>query len=240
MMKHTYKITGMTCDNCKQKITSALGSLSGITQIEINREKGQAEISMSEHVQTLVMQEVLTSLGDYSISMDMGTSMKQVAEKKNHMKDLIPLFVIVGSILLFSVIITLSMGQNFTFGMRMFMGGFFLVFGLLKMMKLKDFAIAYKEYDIVARNSSIYAHTYPFIELSLGVLYFTNTLPFFTNTLTIIVMGIGAIGVYIKLRKKEEIPCACLGTVFKVPMTWVTLIEDMLMVVMAIIMLILM
>ena len=238
-MKHTYTITGMTCDNCKEKITTALESVPGITKVDIDREQGLAEISMSEHIQTPMMQDALSSLGNYTISMDMGTSMKQVAEKKNHIKDLIPLFIIVGVILVFSVITTLLMNQNFPFGMRMFMGGFFVVFGLLKILKLKDFAIAYKEYDIIAQHSSIYAHTYPFIELGLGILYFTNTLPFFTNTLTIIVMGIGAIGVYIKLRKKEEIPCACLGTVFKVPMTWVTLTEDLLMVVMAVVMLVL-
>ena len=240
MMKHTYKITGMTCDNCKEKITSALKSVSGITQVEINREKGLAEISMSEHIQTLVMQEVLTNLGDYSISMDMGASMKQMTKNKNHIKDLMTLFIIVGAILLFSVLTTFLMNQDFGFGMRMFMGGFFVVFGTLKVLKLKDFAIAYKEYDIVAKRSNIYAHAYPFIELGLGILYFTNLVPFISNIVTIIVMGIGAIGVYRKLLKKEEIPCACLGTVFKVPMTWVTLIEDMLMVVMAIIMLILM
>jgi len=239
-MKHTYKITGMTCDNCKEKITSALKSVSGITQVEINREKGLAEISMSEHIQTLVMQEVLTNLGDYSISMDMGASMKQMTKNKNHIKDLMTLFIIVGAILLFSVLTTFLMNQDFGFGMRMFMGGFFVVFGTLKVLKLKDFAIAYKEYDIVAKRSNIYAHAYPFIELGLGILYFTNLVPFISNIVTIIVMGIGAIGVYRKLLKKEEIPCACLGTVFKVPMTWVTLIEDMLMVVMAIIMLILM
>jgi copper chaperone CopZ len=238
-MKHTYKITGMTCDNCKEKITHALKSISGITQVEIDRVKGLAEISMSEHIQTPVMQDALTGLGNYSISMDMGTSMKQVAENKSHIKDLIPLFVIVGAILLFSVIITFLMNQNFGFGMRMFMGEFFVVFGTLKLIKLKDFAIAYKEYDIIAKRSNVYAHAYPFIELGLGILYFTNLVPFITNIITIIVMGIGAIGVYIKLLKKEEIPCACLGTVFKVPMTWVTLVEDLLMVAMAVIMLIL-
>lgn len=195
---------------------------------------------MSEHIQTPVMQDVLTSLGKYSISMDMGISVKQVVEKKNHIKDLMPLFVIVGSILVFSIIITLSMDQNFSFGMRMFMGGFFLVFGILKLLKLKDFAIAYKEYDLLAKRSSTYAHTYPFIELSLGFLYFTNLIPFLTNFLTIFVMGIGAIGVYKKLLNKEEIPCACLGTVFKVPMTWITFTEDLLMMVMAIIMIVLM
>ena len=124
--------------------------------------------------------------------------------------------------------------------MRMFMGGFFVVFGILKVLKLKDFAIAYKEYDILAMKSNAYAHIYPFIELGLGILYFTNLIPLTTNIATVIIMSIGAVGVYRKLRKKEEIPCACLGTVFKVPMTWVTLVEDLLMVVMAIIMLVLM
>lgn len=240
MMKHTYKITGMTCGNCKEKITHALKSIPEISYVEIDREKGLAEISMSEHIQTPVMQELLARLGDYSISMDMGALMKQINEKKNHIKDLIPLFVIIGVILLFSVITTLFMGQDFRFGMRMFMGGFFVIFGMLKILKLKDFAIAYKEYDIIAKRSNLYAHTYPFIELGLGILYFINFLPFITNITTIIIMGIGAIGVYIKLLKKEEIPCACLGTVFKVPMTWVTLAEDLLMVAMAVIMLILM
>lgn len=239
MMKHTYKITGMTCDNCKDKITQALQSIQEITKVEIDREKGFADISMSEHVQTPVMQEALSTLGDYSISMDMGASMEQ-AKKKNHLKDLIPLFTIVGAILIFSIIMTLVIGKDFQFGMRMFMGGFFVVFGILKVLKLKDFAIAYKEYDIIAKYSSFYAHAYPFIELALGILYFINIIPLTTNILTIIVMGIGAIGVYIKLRKHEEIPCACLGTVFKVPMTWVTLAEDLLMVIMAIIMIVLM
>jgi len=239
MMKHTYKITGMTCDSCKDKITQALQSIPEITKVEIDREKGFADISMSEHVQTPVMQEALSTLGDYSISMDMGASMEQ-AKKKNHFKDLIPLFVIVGAILLFSIIMTLVIGKDFQFGMRMFMGGFFAVFGILKVLKLKDFAVAYKEYDIIAKHSSLYAHAYPFIELALGILYFINIIPLTTNILTIIVMGIGATGVYIKLRKHEEIPCACLGTVFKVPMTWVTLAEDLLMVIMAIIMIVLM
>ena len=172
-MKHIYKITGMTCDNCKDKITQALQSIQEITKVEIDREKGLVDVSMSKHVQTPVMQEVLTTLGDYSISMDMEASMEK-EKKKNHFKDLIPLFVIVGAILLFSIIMTLVTVKDFQFGMRMFMGGFFVVFGMLKVLKLKDFAIAYKEYDIVAKHSSTYAHAYPFIELALGILYFIN------------------------------------------------------------------
>lgn len=239
MMKHIYKVKGMTCDNCKGKITQALESIPEITKVQIDRENETAEILMSEHVQTPVMQTAISSLGKYTISMDMEVSIEQV-KKKSHIKDLIPLFVIVGAILIFSIITSLITGNRFSFGMQMFMGGFFLVFGLLKVIKLKDFAIAYKEYDILAMRSNAYAHSYPFIELGLGILYFINVIPLTTNVLTIIVMGIGAIGVYRKLAKKEEIPCACLGTVFKVPMTWVTLVEDLLMVIMAITMLVLM
>lgn len=239
-MKHTYTITGMTCDNCKQKITTALLSIPEIIDVNINRETSHAEISMKIHVQTSLMQEVLNKVGNYQITMDTDTSIHLLQKKKNHIKDLLPLFIIVGGILLFSVITTSLMNQTFAFGMRMFMGGFFGVFGMLKIIKLKNFAIAYKEYDILAMRSTLYAYSYPFIELGLSVLYFANLVPFFTNIVTIIVMGIGALGVYLKLRKKEEIPCACLGTVFKVPMTWVTLAEDLLMVIMAFFMILLM
>lgn len=122
--------------------------------------------------------------------------------------------------------------------MRTFMGSFFAVFGLFKVFKLKSFAKAYQEYDVIARRSYGYAIAYPFLELALAVAYFINFEPVITNWITLIIMLIGAWGVFLKLRLREEITCACLGTVFKLPMTWVTLVEDLLMAVMAIIMLI--
>ncbi|MFT5359638.1 MAG: hypothetical protein ACI88L_000096 [Candidatus Paceibacteria bacterium] len=113
--------------------------------------------------------------------------------------------------------------------MRNFMGSFFLVFGLLKVMKLSDFAKAYREYDLLAMRSGLYAKAYPFIELALAAAFLLNFEILITSWATFVIMLVGAFGVYLKLKKKEEIPCACLGTVFKVPMTWVTLIEDLLM-----------
>ena len=73
----------------------------------------------------------------------------------------------------------------------------------------------------------------PFIELSLGILYLLNQLPVFTNLATIIVMGISSIGVIQSIMNKRKIQCACLGTVFNLPMSTITLVEDLLMVVMA-------
>ena len=151
-------------------------------------------------------------------------------------KDFLPLVIIFISILTLSIIISILTHNDFMFGMRIFMGGFLSTFGILKIIKLKGFAEAYQEYDIVAIRSKQYAYIYPFIELSLGILFFTNLIPLITNITTIILMLISALGVYIKLRKKEKIICACLGTVFKIPMTKVTLFENLTMALMASIM----
>ncbi|MFT5280772.1 MAG: hypothetical protein ACI9AR_000206 [Flavobacteriaceae bacterium] len=156
----------------------------------------------------------------------------------NHpFKDFAPLVVIFVIILSFALIF--SYGKGVMHFMRDFMGGFFILFGLLKVLKLKAFAEAYEMYDVLAQKSKAYAHAYPFIELGLGLLFIFNIFPIGVNIFTFVIMLIGAWGVYLKLKKKELIPCACLGTVFKVPMTWVTLMEDLLMAVMSLIMLIL-
>jgi uncharacterized membrane protein YphA (DoxX/SURF4 family) len=99
------------------------------------------------------------------------------------------------------------------------MSMFFIVFGVLKLIKLKDFAIAYSGYDLIAARSKIYALAYPFIEITLGILLFFNLFPIIVNIFIAIIMLVGALGVYLKLKKGEKLECACLGTFFKVPMT---------------------
>ncbi len=118
-----------------------------------------------------------------------------------------------------------------------FMGLFFIIFGLFKMLNLTTFAQAYASYDLIAAKSKWYAYAYPFIELTLGVLYLLRWYPVFTNIATIVIMLISAAGVAYTLSKHEQITCACLGVLFKIPMTYVTLLEDLLMALMAAIML---
>jgi len=157
-------------------------------------------------------------------------------KEKYTIKDFLPLIIIFIVILAFAIITPLVLGGNVMDGMRYFMGGFFIILGLLKVLNLKNFAEAYQMYDVVAMRSKTYALAYPFIELALGIFFIINFKPLLTNWVTLVLMLVSAFGVYLKLRKKEKIMCACLGTVFKVPMTWVTLFEDLLMAVMALIM----
>ena len=88
-------------------------------------------------------------------------------------------------------------------------------------------------YDIVARKIKAYRYIYPFIELTLGIAYLTGFNPAVTNWSTLIVMAVSVVGVIQSVVNKKKIRCACLGAVFNLPMSTVTIIEDLLMIVMA-------
>lgn len=154
---------------------------------------------------------------------------------KHTFSDFLPLITVFGAVVIATGITILFQDTFIALdAMRYFMGYFFLFFGGLKAIKWKEFVEAYKVYDVLAMRSSIYAHAYPAIELMLAALFLSGGYLVFANIFTLIIMVIGAWGVYLKLRKKEEIPCACMGAVFKVPMTHATLFEDILMAVMAV------
>ena len=157
---------------------------------------------------------------------------------RRKIRDFLPLIVIFAIVILSTVITTSLWGDGTTeFAMRMFMGSFLIIFGGLKVSRVKAFAEAYKTYDLIAERSSLYAHFYPFLEFALGLAYIFAFQLHIANWITLVVMVISAIGVFVKLSRGEKVMCACLGTVFKLPMTWVTLIEDLLMAGMALFML---
>lgn len=151
-------------------------------------------------------------------------------------KNFLPLIIIGALILFFTITRQFVGGWNLQNAMYDFMGSFFLVFGFFKALNLKGFAEAYASYDIIAKRSMGYAYAYPFIELSLGVLYLLKVPWMLLPLFTFILMVISSIGVAKELAKNQPIMCACLGTVFKIPMTYVTLGEDILMALMALVM----
>ena len=149
---------------------------------------------------------------------------------ESKIKKFLPLIIIFSSIILFTATSVFIRGSWSTiFAMRMMMGSFFLIFGAFKIFNIRAFAEAYSTYDILAMRSRIYAFIYPFLELLIAFLYLSDIGGIYRDIFTFILMVISSIGVIKKIRQKEEVPCACLGMVFKIPMTSVTLIEDILM-----------
>ena len=114
-----------------------------------------------------------------------------------------------------------------------FMGAFFLVFGAFKLLDLNSFADAYSTYDLVAAKSRAYALAYPFIQLALGGAYLTRFNPGLVNIAALLIMSVSSAGVVRALFSGRKIRCACLGTKIRLPMSTISLVEDVLMAVMA-------
>lgn len=128
--------------------------------------------------------------------------------------------------------------NNLMVFMMTYMAGFFLIFGGLKLVNLRAFAMRFATYDIIAKQWKPYGYAYPFIELALGVCYLFSIAPRLTNIVTIVVMTVGAYGIHQKLRSGRMFTCACLGTKFDIPLTRVTVAENLLMAAMAVTMLV--
>ncbi len=145
-------------------------------------------------------------------------------------KDFLPLIIIASLICVFTFIRQFFYpAWNLMFAMQDFMAGFFIIFGFFKLLNLKAFVEAYKKYDLGAQHSTLYAYAYPCIEICLGLAYLFRFLPILTNLVTYTLMLFSAIGVALALASGQHLMCACLGTVFKLPMTYVTIFEDVLM-----------
>ncbi len=88
-------------------------------------------------------------------------------------------------------------------------------------------------YDIVAKRWSGWGYVYGFLELGLGIAFLIGFSPIFTNAAALVLMTISIIGVFQSAINKRKIKCACLGDVFNLPMSTLTIMEDVLMIVMS-------
>jgi len=122
--------------------------------------------------------------------------------------------------------------------MHYFMGLLFVQFALLKLFDISGFADGFQMYDLLAKHNRVYALAYPFIELLLGLGYLSFIFPEFIYLLTIVLMGAGTIGVILSLKKGLNVRCSCMGTALNVPLSTVTLSEDIGMGLMALMLLI--
>ncbi len=108
---------------------------------------------------------------------------------------------------------------------------------LLALQKLKDvdgFATMFLNYDLLARRWVRYAYLYPFAEAVAGVLMAARAAMWLSIPLALFIGTVGAVSVikavYIDRR---ELKCACVGGDSKVPLGFVSLTENLMMVAMA-------
>lgn len=119
-----------------------------------------------------------------------------------------------------------------------FMGVFFVVFAFFKLLDIRNFAYSFAGYNPIARRWLGWGFVYPFLELALGIGYLAGFALTQLNIIVLVVTTIGATGILRQLLRGSKIKCACLGKYINLPLSTVSLVEDVSMAVMATVMLI--
>lgn len=234
-MKQNIKISGMTCKGCVSLVTEKLISLDEVKDLKIDLDNGNVEL---EVLKTLTLEKLSVVLLPKYIPTIENQAFNEVYLEQNpsKFKQLFPLFLIFLYLIAGSVLLQRNTFR-FTNFMIDYMGLFFMVFSFFKFLDYKGFPSAFAEYDPLAKRSVFYAKIYPFIETLLGFMFLLRWELNFAFIATIVILSITTLGVIFTLFDKNKINCACLGTSLKLPMTEASLIENVIMLMMAVAML---
>jgi copper chaperone CopZ len=236
----TIPITGMTCGNCVAKVQKRLGEHPEIESVTVTLQPPQAEAQTQRLLSNAELIAWLAPLGHYRVGAEATSHAPPsgAALQDKNATTYRPLIILLVYLLAVTQSAVIAAGDwNTMLAMRLFMGGFFVAFSFFKMLDLRGFADAYRGYDLVAKAWPGYGFIYPFIEFLLGLAYLAHVNPLVVNVITAVVMAVSLAGVLRAVFSKRAIRCACLGTVFQLPMSTVTIIEDGLMLAMAVLML---
>ena len=232
-MRSILQISGMTCEGCKSSVENKLSSLDGIDNVQVDLARGQAVIYSKNPISFSLIKDTLPP--KYSLINEEGKNLDthgDVTVKESKIKQLKPLFIILGYIFIASILLNYK-NWNSSNAMLDFMGLFYIIFSFFKILDVKGFSMSFRMYDPLAKQAPIYGYIYPFIEVILGMMFLIRYEVNIALVLTLIVLGITTIGVTQTLLNKRSIKCACLGTTLNLPMTEATFIENALMIIMA-------
>lgn len=231
-MTQTYKIEGMHCQSCVKKIGDALKGL--VENVEVTLNPPQVILSGGEIANLDALNKAVAGAGNYKLKpLEAVATAAVEEEQKSWLKTYYPLFLIVGMI----SIVSIKGAENWQEWMLHFMAGFFIVFSFFKLLDIRGFKDAYSTYDLLANRWNGYGFVYPFLELGLGLAFLFQLELTGTLWFSIALMAFSSLGVIKALSEKRKIRCACLGTALNLPMSTITLVEDLGMAAMSILML---
>lgn len=233
MTTHKYK-TNLNCGSCVAAVTPLLNGEKSISRWSVDTADPDKVLTVAGEAVVPQTVERLVAAAGFRVLGEVEGPPADKPDKKSLLATYYPLVLVFGYLV--GVVALLELRTGSFDGMRAmgrFMGGFFLVFSFFKLLNLRGFVDSFRSYDVLARRLPAYGWAYPFIELLLGVTYTLGLLPVAANVVTLAVMSVGTVGVAQALLQKRRIRCACLGSVLNLPMSSVTLFEDVLMAAMA-------
>lgn len=110
-----------------------------------------------------------------------------------------------------------------------------VVLAHLKLQDVEAFSTMFLNYDLLAKRWVRYSYIYPFAEGLAGVLMVAGVFTWLSAPLALFIGGVGAVSVFKAVWiDKRELKCACVGGASKVPLGFISLTENLMMVAMAI------
>jgi copper chaperone CopZ len=215
-MKQIIHIEGMTCQGCASSVEEAIAQLPAVESVSANPKTGVVAVLQQSPVRPDEIKAVLPP--KYALVDHPSTAPSKA--KQLFPLGLIFVFLIGGTTIMhFPIFETQAVLPDF-------MGLFFVVFSFFKFLDLKGFQDSFRRYDPLAKSLPFYGWVYPFVELALGVLFLMRLEVQLALWLTLGILSITTLGVVKVLLSKQQIQCACLGSVLNLPMTEATLIEN--------------
>ena len=115
-----------------------------------------------------------------------------------------------------------------------FIGFSMCVLALLKLQNVETFSSMFLNYDLLARRWVPYSYVYPFAEGLAGVLMVAGALTWLSAPIALFIGGIGAVSVFKAVYiDGRQLKCACVGGASNVPLGFVSLTENLMMIGMA-------
>ena len=108
------------------------------------------------------------------------------------------------------------------------------VLALLKLQNVETFSTMFLKYDLLAKQWVPYSYIYPFAEGLAGVLMIAGALNWLSIPVALFIGSVGAVSVFKAVYiDRRELKCACVGSSSNVPLGFVSLTENLMMIAMA-------
>lgn len=109
-----------------------------------------------------------------------------------------------------------------------------VVLALLKLQNVEKFATMFLNYDLLAQRWVPYGRVYPFAEATAGVLMVAGALDWLSIPIALFIGTVGAASVFKAVYlDRRELKCACVGGDSNVPLGFISLTENLMMIAMA-------
>ena len=147
-----------------------------------------------------------------------------------------PVISLFGVAALMACVISWMVLGNFSSGrtVEWFISISMVLLGLQKLQDVERFATMFLNYDLLAQRWIRYGYVYPFVETGAGLLMMGGILTWLSAPAALFVASIGAVSVFKAVYiDKRELKCACVGGDSKVPLGFVSLTENLMMIGMA-------